>query len=94
MLDDPFNPLIQHGTPARFRSGCRCKLCVNRQKACRSKRRLIQLQRHLDMLAKDFNCVKHGSLSTYTNWGCRCVDCSEAMAAYSRRARLLAKGMR
>jgi len=48
-------------------------------------------KRLADGLAPDD--LPHGNLSTYRNWGCRCIGCSAAMAEHrSKRLRERTRG--
>jgi hypothetical protein len=76
-----------HGIPSTYKSpqyACRCDLCreANRldQRRQAAKRKATRpIPPH----------VKHGSMSTYSNWGCRCAACTKAntvqCAAYQKR---------
>ena len=53
---------------------CRCD-------ECRDANRLVQRATVADLrarLADEFDNLPHGDVSTYDNWGCRCVPCAEA----------------
>jgi hypothetical protein len=57
---------------------------------CRKDHNLAALEgnesRHRRLLA-DPTIAKHGSASTYLNWGCRCDPCRAAATAKSRTSR-------
>lgn len=42
-----------------------------------------------ERLAQDPTIVQHGTISTYRNWGCRCVQCRQANTLAVAQARKL-----
>lgn len=82
-----------HGTGTNYNRGCRCEPCVlfNRGRSERTRKRLAA---EFEAGVKE---PKHGQVSTYTNYGCRCELCSEAHAEalvkeYKSRVRRLKSG--
>ncbi|MHB1509143.1 MAG: GNAT family N-acetyltransferase [Acidimicrobiales bacterium] len=65
-----------HGTPACYASGCRCSLCATSWRTCRR----YQSERRAFRLDLDSNAAPRGRPSTYTNWGCRCKQCTASHA--------------
>lgn len=55
-------------------------MVVSKNRQARDARRALQL-------AEDPTIVPHGTLSTYTNWKCRCVPCRGANTAAVAAAR-------
>lgn len=72
----------EHGTPRTYKRGCRCDLCraANKQRV---------LAWRAESYAKAIPPNAHGRASTYSNWGCRCAECTRAHSArcaeYARR---------
>jgi hypothetical protein len=74
--------LQPHGSPARYRSGCKCDLC-------RSANAKVHKNLRVDRsLRRNEATFEHGR-SAYLNWGCRCEVCTkdhtEACAPAVRR---------
>lgn len=90
------NPLVSHGFESTYINwGCRCTPCTaanSRAQADHRERRRRQGRRVL--IDGRWTCVvygvEHGHYSTYLNWSCRCVPCTDAATgarAYTRRGR-------
>ena len=73
-------PEPQHGTPIRYRKGCRCPECRQAHSARLAAGRADRLAR----MAAGTATFKHGA-SGYQNWGCRCDICTRANRARNRR---------
>lgn len=73
------------GTITRYVSGCRCIAC--KQVAAERTKRL----RHERLTRPIPATVKHGTYSTYMNWGCRCEPCKAAGSAANRSQYLARK---
>ncbi len=89
-------PGIVHGSPAGYRSGCLCDLCLAysarakaQENATTRARRARQHQQMADGLAPA--SVKHGRFSTYREWGCKCVPCTRAAMKAGRLSKARAK---
>jgi transcriptional regulator with XRE-family HTH domain len=64
-----------HGTPYRYSRGCRCDECK-------------EAQRELRRQMKERGPKKHGTMSAYTNYSCRCTKCKRwAKRNYAERRR-------
>lgn len=70
-----------HGTINAYSNGCRCAACRKANTAFCAERRVLRRSRVAEMPKE-----KHGTISGYENWGCRCASCSVAGADH-RRAR-------
>jgi hypothetical protein len=72
----------EHGTHARYLSGCRCEDCreANRVRCLEYRRRAAADPAIADRAG-------HGRASTYKNLGCRCTPCREASMAHQAKAR-------
>jgi hypothetical protein len=69
-----------HGIASTYRSrpyNCRCDLC----RAAHATLQRELNRRRAQRLADEDAAVAHGTYSTYTNWGCRCTECTAANAA-------------
>jgi hypothetical protein len=75
-------PRAEHGTRSKYQSGCHCADCRSAEAAYRKERTRLNAAR----LAADPTLKPHGRLSTYTQWGCRCVYCRRAMRDYQQAA--------
>lgn len=88
-------PGVAHGTPSTYGNwGCQCRPCTEAQRvamaAARERRRSRRVTDDQGRLVTRVPDVRHGSDSTYTNWGCQCAPCTEAWratAAYERERR-------
>lgn len=68
-----------HGRVTLYGQGCRCAVCTEAQRIYRAV--FQQGQRLARTRAGAIpETVKHGTGSTYTNWGCRCEPCVAAGA--------------
>jgi hypothetical protein len=78
MADSKNGP--KHGSERLYRMGCRCFTCrikhANRYAADRAQRE-----------ARPTPDSVHGTRGGYTNWGCRCVDCTHAQTTYCHARR-------
>jgi hypothetical protein len=72
----------EHGTHARYQSGCRCEDCreANRVRCLEYRRRAAANPAVADRAG-------HGRASTYKNLGCRCTPCREAGMAHQAKTR-------
>lgn len=76
----PGNPT--HGIASTYRSqvyACRCDPC---REASTALQRRGSAERAARLKAGEE--VEHGTTSTYTNWGCRCPECTESNKAACR----------
>ncbi len=75
-----------HGQLQCYRAGCSCKLC----KAANTE----HSRRTREKYTTEPEKIPHGTDSGYTNWGCRCEECSAARALatkqYQKRVQLKA----
>lgn len=71
--------MATHGTPYRYRAGCRCASC---KQAHAAKVRSDRGKR----MARGSTPATHGSV-TYRNYGCRCQACSTANSEYLQQYR-------
>lgn len=71
----------EHGTTARYDSGCRCAEC---RSANAARVALARAERAARGLAPDDK--RHGTLGAYRNWRCRCGPCAKAGSEANRRA--------
>lgn len=72
-----------HGTKYAYkRKDCRCEVCVEAQR----ERWLTEYHRNKKLKGKPVKTLVHGTTTGY-NYGCRCVDCTEAVNAYQRAAK-------
>lgn len=77
---------MRHGSVSTYNNyHCHCDDCraaksadVMQRRASRYARRTLQDGR----LIAPVPAQQHGSAATYTNWGCRCVPCTEANRLY------------
>lgn len=72
-----------HGRMSTYLAGCRCTPCNNAHNVAQAQR----VQRRKIRLQADPTLARHGSVSTYTNWGCRCTLCTAARTKYHRELR-------
>lgn len=85
----PQKPVV-HGKASTYKSGCRCEPCrvanARYRAAWKAKWRSSGSAK-----ARQFGLAvlgpSHGKANTYSDYGCRCVPCSEAMSAYMRAYR-------
>lgn len=79
---------MRHGQVAYVRSRCRCEKCTasntKRNAIRRNERLALRVLEGGRLVAKTVPDEKHGSDSTYSNWGCRCQRCSEAHIGIQR----------
>lgn len=72
---------MRHGARG-YVNGCRCERCTasntKRNAIRRKERHALRVLVDGRLVAKSVPDEKHGSASTYSNWGCRCQKCSEA----------------
>jgi len=81
-----------HGTAGGYSNHkCRCDRCrtawaamCRQMKANRKARLAGDRGSTVRSVAKDAPS-EHGTESTYTNWGCRCADCTEAHRIFNAR---------
>jgi hypothetical protein len=76
-LCDPDCPRKQSGT-CYTHHGCRCEVCkrVNAERCSRRRK-----ERDPSKLPPE----RHGKISTYSNWNCRCGECTEAWNTYQNK---------
>lgn len=68
---------VEHGTVKKYRALCRCDACrIAWASYCREER-----EKRSKVAPKNTR-LKHGSISTYNNWGCRCDKCKAAAKTY------------
>lgn len=63
--------VVQHGTTASYRRGCRCDDCRAANTECHRELRAKRKAR------KTPEAIEHGK-GAYVNWGCRCEVCTKA----------------
>jgi hypothetical protein len=66
---------------SQYNKGCRCDECrtISTQKAAARKwRRILRTVAGENGKPYAVHAPRHGTLSTYTNWGCRCDPCRVA----------------
>lgn len=90
-----------HGTTTGYTYGCRCADCTEAHSAymseyhARNPRVPGDYERARDFAAQQRRMQRglpegdsrHGTVSGYTKWGCRCDPCREAANAYKRDLR-------
>lgn len=76
LRDSRGGSLSAHGTRPRYLIGCRCEPCTRSQR---------EYQRTL----KGRTPPRHGTVSAYMNYGCRCDHCKEAGSVANRNNRVL-----
>lgn len=81
-LPRPVTKSSTHGTVNSYNKGCHCPECRHANTVFCAERRILRRSRVADMPAD-----KHGTVSGYENWGCKCAACSLAGAEH-RRLRL------
>jgi hypothetical protein len=81
----------QHGASGYRTYGCRCEICTadnteraRKERAARYAKRVLVAG---VLVAVDAH-LSHGSVTTYTNWGCRCRPCGSAHSEYLRCRKL------
>lgn len=85
---------MNHGTPTRYRQGCRCDKCVTAMRAYWNRKYHESVERaaakaraeHQKELRKrrrqgPIPAQVHGTWNGYTNYGCKCELCLEACRA-------------
>lgn len=80
-----------HGTLTTYDQGCRCERCEYaradvdaRNTSQRKSRKARRAERVLEGNRWVHPGAKHGTISGYNNYTCRCVLCTEAWAEYAR----------
>lgn len=66
----------EHGTAACYNQGCRYTEC----RQAGSIYHKGQRQRRAEMAAVNPDIIPHGTVSSYSNYNCRCEPCSKAKA--------------
>jgi len=89
---------FSHGLHGYTNHHCRCETCRAGMRAYASKRRRERAAQRVMIDGRLVAPVaNHGLSSTYDNWACRCIPCSEARRrddAYSRRRKAKRSGVR
>lgn len=65
---------------SRYNRGCRCDECraiATAKSAARKWRRILRTVTGENGKPYAVDAPNHGTVSTYTNWGCRCDPCRE-----------------
>ena len=75
---------IEHGTQNGYGRGCRCTDCTGAHAADSALRREIN---HTVGAINPGVIKKHGSRTTYVQWGCRCAECRKANVEYDKARR-------
>lgn len=78
-LPRPVTKSSTHGTVNSYNNGCRCPDCRQANTVFCAERRVLRRSRVSEMPPE-----KHGTISGYENWGCRCDVCSSAEAEHRR----------
>lgn len=78
-LPRPITKASVHGTTNSYNNGCRCPDCRKANTVFCAERRTLRKKRIPQMPAE-----KHGTISGYENWGCRCTACSKAGSDHRR----------
>lgn len=80
-----------HGNPHTYTNhACRCEACVEAHRALirEQRRRRFELRVEVNgRLIAPVEEERHGKVSTYQNWGCRCELCVDANAAKRQEQR-------
>lgn len=82
---------LSHGTATSYNRGCPCDLCkaknTARNTTLRNQRTAQRVLIHGRLVAP-LPPEKHGKYSTYVNWKCRCIPCTDANTiACSKKAK-------
>jgi DNA-binding CsgD family transcriptional regulator len=78
-LPRPVTKSSTHGTVNSYNNGCRCPDCRQANTVFCAGRRALRRSRVAEMPPE-----KHGTISGYENWGCRCDACSAAETEHRR----------
>jgi hypothetical protein len=82
---------LSHGSATSYNRGCPCDLCKAKNTARNTTlrtRRMAQRVLINGRLVAPLPPEKHGKQSTYSNWGCRCIPCTDANTiACSKKAK-------
>ena len=80
-----FTATCANPSRSRYVQGCRCDACTlantEHHRQWRGGRR-ARLALGIDTP----DAIQHGTISSYTNYGCRCIPCSAAKTASKRQA--------
>lgn len=74
---------MKHGASAYRNGTCRCEECREGNRTRAHQEMLARYAKRVDIngrLTAPLPPEKHGRRSTYTNWGCRCLECCAAKA--------------
>lgn len=82
---------IEHGTQEAYaRRKCSCQTCVAGNTARHRVLRKARFERRVlveGRLVAPVPPERHGLMTTYNNWGCRCEACTKDATAYKVAAR-------
>lgn len=82
---------LKHGTQEAYvRGKCKCQTCVAGNTSRHRDLRAARFARRVEVegrLVAPVPAERHGRMTTYNNWGCRCVPCTEDATAYKVAAR-------
>lgn len=87
IVEDMKKKVKQHGTYSSYNSGCHCELCTaakreyGRHYRARNAARIKACIEAGEPLPEN---IPHGSAGGYTNFGCRCEDCTKAQREADR----------
>jgi hypothetical protein len=77
-------PEVQHGSRTMWERGCRCQICMDAHRdRCTKRNRKRGAPRRV---------AKHGSLSMYNHYHCRCDECVQEHRGYQKLRRLMGLG--
>lgn len=79
-LSEAVAPIVAmlHGSRSTYAYGCRCPECAAANAEYQRSKAKVRLAAKL---AADPDSAPHGTVSTYTNYGCRCESCTEVHSA-------------
>lgn len=83
-----FCPLGPHGSRSTYEAGCRCQSC----KAGAATNNLSWRRRARRDVAAGRRKINHGTLTSYTIYGCRCKKCVKTHAVYSNKYQARLRG--
>ncbi len=77
-----------HGTDTRYLTGCRCTECRRAHRSDGARRKAQRWAERIIRGGRAFHPrARHGTVTGYGYYGCRCEACGAAAAAANRRWR-------